>query len=332
MSRNLAIIGAGVSGLSCANFLKDRYNVTVFEKEHTPGGLIRCKRVNGSLFHLCGGHVFNTKLSDVNDYFWSVFSKNDFIKTERNSAVVFPDGTFIPYPIESNIYHLSENIQKEIIAEWLTLGDAKYDVDYLSFGDFLRSRFGLSLYNLYFGPYNNKVWGKSPDTVPLSLMEGKLPMPSVNEMIFDNINHSTEKDFVHSSFWYEKNNGSQFIADTLAAKINVRYDCRINSIVYQNQQWLIDDMPFDVVVYCGNIQELVSILSGVDISSFIPYIASLAYHGTTTAFCEIDKNPYSWVYQPSTQHRSHRIICTGNFSFTNNAPGKMTATIEFSGH
>ena len=61
--KNLAIIGAGISGLSTAHLLKDRYNVVVFEKEATPGGLIRCRRVDGSLYHLCGGYVFPGKYS-----------------------------------------------------------------------------------------------------------------------------------------------------------------------------------------------------------------------------------------------------------------------------
>jgi UDP-galactopyranose mutase len=32
---------------------------------------------------------------------------------------------------------------------------------------------------------------------------------------------------------------------------------------------------------------------------------------------------------PDKKHDSHRIICTGNFSETNNADGKLTGTIEF---
>ena len=61
----IAIIGAGISGLSVAHFLSDRYDITVFEKENRAGGLIRCLRVNGNLFHICGGHVFNSKRQDV---------------------------------------------------------------------------------------------------------------------------------------------------------------------------------------------------------------------------------------------------------------------------
>ena len=55
----------------------------------------------------------------------------------------------------------------------------------------------------------------------------------------------------------------------------------------------------------------------------------MEYHGTTTVFCEIDKNPYSWIYLPDTKYDAHRIICTGNFSATNNVHPRSTGSIEF---
>ena len=61
----LAVIGAGVSGLTVAQLLKDKYEIKVFEKDSRPGGLIKCERVNGSLFHTCGGHVLNSKYPEV---------------------------------------------------------------------------------------------------------------------------------------------------------------------------------------------------------------------------------------------------------------------------
>ena len=86
---------------------------------------------------------------------------------------------------------------------------------------------------------------------------------------------------------------------------------------------------YDGIVFCGNIKELPSILKGVDMDAYYKDIESLRYHGTTSVFCEIDKNPYSWIYLPSREYDSHRIICTGNFSPYNNTEGRMTATIEF---
>ena len=115
--QKIAIIGAGISGLSTAHFLKDRYKVTVYEKEDCPGGLIKCRRVNGSLFHTCGGHVFNSKRQDVLDWFWSKFNKEEeFSKADRNS-VVFMDGDIeVPYPIENHMYFFNESIQRKVVA------------------------------------------------------------------------------------------------------------------------------------------------------------------------------------------------------------------------
>ena len=63
---------------------------------------------------------------------------------------------------------------------------------------------------------------------------------------------------------------------------------------------------------------MVKMIKGIDVESFKSPVGALEYHGTTAVFCEIDKNPYSWIYQPSPNHKSHRIICTGNFSMLNN--------------
>lgn len=83
-------------------------------------------------------------------------------------------------------------------------------------------------------------------------------------------------------------------------------------------------------MFCGNIKQLPSLLCGcIDITGFEQRIVKLQYHGTTSVFCEIEANPYSWIYLPSGEYEAHRIICTGNFSPSNNAGGKLTGTIEF---
>ncbi len=329
MNERIAIIGAGISGLSAARLLSDEGDaVKLFEKEAVPGGLVRCKRIDGSLFHVCGGHVFNTKNKVVQQWFWRHFKENEFIKQDRNSVIWFDGGKLVPYPIENYVYHLEEGIQRSIIEDFLEIARNKDTYDD-SFEGFLQNRFGKTLYDLYFRPYNEKVWMRSLRQVPLSWMDGKLPMPSVSEMIFNNMNHLAEKQFVHSTFWYEKLDGSQFIANRLAEGLDIVYNTEVDSIEYRNKHWWISGESFDKVVFCGNVKAMVKMVKGINIQSFINPINHLEYHGTTAVFCEIEKNPYTWIYQPSKLYRSHRIICTGNFSESNNAAGKNTATIEF---
>lgn len=341
----IAIIGAGISGLSTAHFLKDRYEVTVFEKEDRAGGLIKCRRVNGNLFHTCGGHVFNSKRQDVLDWFWSKFTREEeFSKADRNSCVFMDQGDNslmydnIPYPIENHMYLFNEEVQKAFYEDLEEIDkvkglNAKF-TDYKSFGDFLRWRFGKTLYNLYFEPYNKKVWRRDLTTVPMSWMEGKLPMPTTQEMRDNNANKVEEKTFVHATFWYEKMNGSQYIADKLAAGLNIVFNADVTSIEKAGKKWKVCGQDFDKVVFCGNIKDMAKAVKGVDVSKYAAAVEALEYHGTTAVFCEIDKNPYSWIYQPSRQHESHRIICTGNFAASNNdssttSEGRITATIEF---
>jgi protoporphyrinogen oxidase len=328
----IAIIGAGISGLSAAQILKERYAVTVYEKENRPGGLIKCDRVAGSLFHTCGGHVFNSKKQDVLDWFWKQFTDDEFTKADRNASVLMGDEKAIPYPIENHMYLFDADTQKAFIDDLVTLAKNEGN-EPTNFEEFLKGRFGETLYRLYFKPYNEKVWRRSLKNVPLSWLEGKLPMPTVAEMIYNNINHVEEKAFVHSSFWYEKENGSQHIANRLAEGLDIRFNADIQEVTYANGIWTICGEQYNKVVFCGNIKDMVKMIQGIDLSAYKQPVDALEYHGTTAVFCEIDANPYSWIYQPSDKHESHRIICTGNFATSNNAEnlpnGRITATIEF---
>lgn len=345
--RKIAIIGAGVSGLSAAHFLRERYDVTIFEKEDRPGGLIKCRRVNGNLFHTCGGHVFNSKRQDVLDWFWSKFVREEqFSKADRNSVVfisqseilnpIKTDETFetlaIPYPIENHMYLFDSETQKKFVDDLVVMAKNE-EVEPHNFEEFLKGRFGKTLYSMYFQPYNEKVWKRDLKQVSLSWLEGKLPMPTVAEIIYNNVNHVKEKAFVHAIFWYEKMNGSQYIADKLAEGLNIRYNSDIIEVKYAGGKWKICGEEFDKIVFCGNIKDMVTMIEGVDISAYKTKIDALEFHGTTAVLCEIDKNPYSWIYLPSRKHESHRIICTGNFAASNNditvPEGRITATIEF---
>lgn len=325
-----AVIGAGISGLSIANLLKENNEVVVFEACDRPGGMIKCDLIDGNLFHRTGGHVFNTKREDVMQWFWSFFDKEkEYTKAIRNSSVFMPDGKKIPYPIENHAYLLDKQIGRLIVKDIIKMIEGRKEPS--NFEEFLKERFGDTLYDIYFKPYNEKVWRRDLTKVPLSWLEGKLPMPTVEEIIYNNIYHIEEKAFVHSSFYYPIKGGSQFIADTFSKRLDIRLSKKIENIEKTKEgKLLIKGEEFDRVIFCGNIKQLPSLLANtIDVSGFTKAIDNLEFHGTTSVFCEIDSNPYSWIYMPGLEHESHRIICTGNFSVNNNAKGKMTGTIEF---
>lgn len=58
----LAIIGAGISGLTLAHKLQDKFNVTLFEKANRPGGRVTSKVIGGVDFDY-GAQFFTAKTS-----------------------------------------------------------------------------------------------------------------------------------------------------------------------------------------------------------------------------------------------------------------------------
>lgn len=328
-NNRIAVIGAGVSGMSIAQLLQSNNKVIVFEREDRPGGMVKCDRVNGHLFHRTGGHVFNTKRQDVFDWFWKRFNREkEFTKADRNSVVSMADGRLVAYPIENHAYQFSDEMMKNFIGDLISMA-ANKAVEPNNFEEFLRGRFGETLYHEYFQPYNEKIWRRPLANVPLSWLIGKLPMPTIDEIIYNNFNHVEEKLFVHSSFYYPKNGGSQFVANRLSEGLNIYYNTDIVSIEKTEKGWTVCGETFDKVIFCGNVKDLPKMIQGVDLSALVGGIKTLEAHGTTTVLCEIDNNPYSWIYMPSRAHQAHRIICTGNFAESNRNNGVMSATIEF---
>ena len=140
-----AIIGGGISGLSIANLLEKDHEVTIFESDSRPGGMIKCDIINGSLFHRTGGHVFNTKRQDVLDWFWTFFDKEKhFTKAVRNSSVFMPDGKEIPYPIENHFYLLGQEFGKHIVRDLAKMA-REVENKPTNFEEFLKGRFGETL-------------------------------------------------------------------------------------------------------------------------------------------------------------------------------------------
>ncbi|RYY06959.1 MAG: UDP-galactopyranose mutase [Sphingobacteriaceae bacterium] len=335
--KKAVVIGSGVSGLSIARMLADNYEVQILEKSDKIGGLIKCDRIEGNLFHRVGGHVFNSKDQQVLDWFWQHFDRDqEFLKATRNAKILLND-KLIGYPLENYLHQLPENETRAIVEELLAMLANEKDkaVSYDNFKDFLIGNFGENLYRIYFGPYNSKIWHTDISKVPLEWLDGKLPMPQIKEVIISNIIKKEESTMVHASFYYPKRDGSQFIVNRLAEQQNIQLSFNVSDIsADQNQLSVNGSIQTDVLIYCGDVRQLHQIIhiDNPDLKAALENVADLPSNGTSNVLCETDDNDISWLYLPEEKFKAHRIIYTGNFSETNNeGTDRKTCVVEFSG-
>ncbi|MFC3202530.1 protoporphyrinogen/coproporphyrinogen oxidase [Alteromonas oceani] len=329
----IKVVGSGVSGLAIANMLSSKgAEVQVLEKNSKVGGLIACDIESGFLYHKVGGHVFNSRNNDVLDWFWSFFDKDsDFVKVKRNAKILLM-GKLIGYPIENNLYQLSKGVVRQIFEELLR--DKRGDSNCINFKEYLLNTFGQTLCEIYFFPYNQKIWQCDLEKVSLDWLEGKLPMPNLGSIILDNIFREEEAEMVHSTFYYPKVGGSQFIADTLAENLNVKYNVLVDKIEFYDGALMVNGESVDKLIYTGRVTDLQNIFfsDDEDIVNSLASVSNLNFHGTSNLLCECDFTDISWLYLPEDNVKAHRIIYTGGFSKSNNGSSKrMSCTVEFSG-
>lgn len=289
------IIGAGISGLALANLFHEKgIDFDIVEKESQAGGLIACENINGVLYHRVGGHVFNSKIDKVLDWFWSKFDRNEeFVKVERNAKTLIGKD-YINYPIENHIHQLPEDLGTQIFKELLE-GPTDGQPPAKTFKRFLGDTFGETLCDMYFYPYNEKIWACDLEEVSLDWLEGKLPQPDTLSIIKYNVFRSKETQMVHSTFYYPKKNGSQFIVDRLSAPVNIVHDSPIERIDIKSDELLVDGKAYKRVIYTGDIRKLRSVISNPDdeLSQALVAASELHSHGTSNLLCECDPTDIS---------------------------------------
>jgi protoporphyrinogen oxidase len=145
------ILGAGITGLSIAYHLKKKNkDFIIIEKEKSPGGLCRNVNIDGYTFNYTG-HFLHCKTSYVENLARELLG--DIKKIKRNSYV-YLDKRIIPYPIQSNRRYLSPGLRiKTSISNLLRNKKTPENLE-----EWFIYNFGREMYNLFFLPYNEKLW------------------------------------------------------------------------------------------------------------------------------------------------------------------------------
>jgi len=334
----IAVIGAGISGISFARMVSGRADVVVFEQGSRIGGLIRCDWIDGRLFHRVGGHVFNTKDEAIRTWFWSHFDRQAEFVSARRQAAILLQGSLVGYPLENHLHQLPSGDVARIVNELLErVGSPPARDRCANFRDFLIESFGPTLFELYFRPYNEKIWRTDLGTIPLAWLEGKLPMPDVRDIFLNGILRRGEERMVHSTFFYPRRGGSQFIIDRLAQGLDLRLVTPVTHLRAATDGVEVNGERFDHVVYCGDIRRLDRLLPEASpaTAAALAAVQGLRANGTSNLFCECDNTTLTWLYLPGPETGAHRIIHTGSLSLENNGvvpPGRSTCVLEFSGH
>ena len=158
----VAVLGAGPAGLTAAYRLVQRgLPVVVFEADREVGGIARTVVRDGYRFDL-GGHRFFTKSAEVEEL-WRELLGPELLVRPRLSRIYWR-GRFIEYPLRpADVFakvgplELTRSLASYARARLRRGGEAE------TYEEWVSSRFGRRLFELFFKTYTEKVWGVGTD-------------------------------------------------------------------------------------------------------------------------------------------------------------------------
>lgn len=309
--KKIIVLGAGITGLSIAQLLKNEANVKILERDSRPGGIAKTKNVNGATYHTVGGHCFNSKHTDVLDFVFSLMPECDWHKIQRLSRIKL-DNYEIGYPIEfavKEIFNNDRQLAFKITRDFLSTPE---EISAKNLGEWFELKFGETLAKKYFIPYNRKIWGNDPYSMDYSWVEGKLPIPD-KQSFFEALVSDVCDTMPHSSFFYPNTNNQNTLIDTLAEGLDIDFNATVKSIKRQRDTWIINDSyECDYIISTLPLNELPFMIE--DCPASVKSAASLLkYNKVSNMLWESEITDKSWTYHPSPETLFHRYIHIGSY-------------------
>ncbi len=326
----IAIIGAGPAGLTAAYELaKQGIEVEVFEAGKSPGGMAKTIALWGQRADL-GPHRFFSKDKRVNEL-WLEVLKDDYQIVNRLTRILY-DRKFYNYPLSPLNAFKNLGLWKALVCFAYYVKEMMFPTRQEgNFESWVTGRFGRRLFEIFFKPYSEKLWGIPCNELDSDFASQRIKKLSMLEVVKNAINANKTKKHrsLLDQFAYP-NQGTGTLYERMAAFIvqhkgTIHYQTPVEKIVVEegraNTLVLSDGKVcsgYDHIVSTMPLTLLVSRLANVP-SKVKEAAAALKFRNTILVYLHVNNThlfPDQWIYVQSPEFKTGRIT-----NFRNWTPG-----------
>lgn len=315
----IIVVGAGVAGLTAGYLLsQEGCKVIVLEKEDRVGGLARSFYYDGFIFDI-GPHRFHTDDKEVLKFIEEILGENKIVLPRSSGVWMF--GKYHDWPLNWKVlFKLPVTI---IIRTMFDLFSGKSQAGN-SFEDYIKSKYGKTLYDVFFKPYTEKFLKLHPQNVHTNWAEAgidravidrKVRMGSLLEVVITALIPKTVKtNFLYPSeggidMFSKKlaegieKNGGEVILNASVDKIECE-ESKIKSVYCQGK-----NLHPEMIIWTAPLTTLSSLLKLP--SSKIKYLSIIIFNIEVEG---VSRTKYQWCYFGQSDTTINRVSVPALFS------------------
>lgn len=297
------IIGAGISGLTAANYLKKDY--LLIEKENEPGGY--CRTIHrGDYVWDYAGHFFHFKTDEFRRLFHENIPEQDIISQTKRTKILYK-GQLVDYPFQTNIHQLEK---QEFIDCLYDLFQRKEKTEYSDFLDMLYGKFGKSIVEKFLKPYNEKLYACDLHQLDKDAMGRFFPYADIPQII---ANMKREQDSSYNSTFLYPRNGAGSFLDVLYRWLDatkVRLGCTLTRVDAERKLAYTDggeEISFEYLINTAPLNHFLAMLgtdAALELNGRLSYNKVLVFN---LGFSKKSAFKEHWIYVPDKDVNYYRI-------------------------
>ncbi len=245
----MVILGAGLTGLSTALHLRGAPYLLV-EREQRVGGKARSERRDGYTFDVTG-HWLHLRDDRVRALVGDLFEPGQLVEIERRTGV-YTHGVMLPYPFQANLHGLPLDVVRDCLVDFVEaqIEGAKPDTPApRTFREFAERRFGRGIAELFFVPYNTKLWGVTPDELTPDWGSRFIPLPEPAQVVGGALGLRQDGLGYNARFVYPRAGGIDHLPEAMAARLRghnpeaVRVGCAVEEFDLVGRRVKLSGVP-----------------------------------------------------------------------------------------
>ena len=308
------IVGGGISGLSTAYALEKRgyKDYLLVEAKKQLGGLCASTQVQGYTVDY-GGHVLHLRTPQIIQWVKQLLPRN--LQLHQRQAFIYTNGMKVPFPFQANLWALHPELRELCIQEMKRLPASPEVAD--NFEQWCLNHFGYTLYEAFFRPYNEKLWGRKLTELSCEWCSPFVPLPSPSQLVQSVAEPIHSVQGYNASFYYPKKGGIGSLMDALAKPLtHIRTQASLTRVdLASRTAWVNEQrIHFDHIVNTMALPLFIQLLEGAaalkQASKKLEAQTISVYHLAIAR----KVSSFSWIYCPDVAQPFYRVGLQNSFA------------------